>query len=161
MAQGLFRSAQHKKQAEFLGRPFDNEKDHAAAAKNAFVLLAQHRPQLAAAFFILGALDLLTTIEHRPVHSHDTLPIKMPSIWAARSGPGVPVAAGGHLKDAVGVCAHELADPQLAIFVARLLEPQQRGLLSDLLANELLPCRQPLLHSCKTHLMHVQSDLQS
>ena len=56
--QGLFRSAQHKKQAEFLGRPFDNEKDRAAAAKNAFVLLAQHRPQLAAAFFILGMLEL-------------------------------------------------------------------------------------------------------
>ena len=55
--QGLFRSAQHKKQAEFLGRSFHNEKDRAAAAKNAFVLLAQHRPQLAAAFFILGMLD--------------------------------------------------------------------------------------------------------
>ena len=52
--QGLFRSAQHKKQAEFLGRSFDSDKDRAAAAKNAFVLLAQHRPQLAAAFFILG-----------------------------------------------------------------------------------------------------------
>ena len=50
-SQGLFRSAQHKKQAEFLGRSFDNDRDRAAAAKNAFVLLAQHRPQLAAAFF--------------------------------------------------------------------------------------------------------------
>lgn len=47
--------------------------------------------------------------------------------------------AGGHLKDAVGVCAHELADPQLAIFVARLLEPEQGALLGNLLANELLP----------------------
>ena len=46
---------------------------------------------------------------------------------------------GGHLKDAVGVCAHELADPQLAIFVARLLEPKQGALLSNLLGNELLP----------------------
>ena len=50
-----------------------------------------------------------------------------------------PTCAGGHLKDAVGVCAHELADPQLAIFVARLLEPKQGALLSNLLANELLP----------------------
>ena len=83
------------------------------------------------------------------------------NIWVARDSHSRPVIAGGHLKDAVGVCAHELADPQLAIFVARLLEPQQRGLLSDLLANELMPCRQPLLHSCKTHLMHVQSDLHS
>ncbi len=41
--------------------------------------------------------------------------------------------------DAVGVCAHELADPQLAIFVARLLEPEQGALLGNLLANELLP----------------------
>lgn len=78
MAQGLFRSAQHKKQAEFLGRPFDDEKDRAAAAKNAFVLLAQHRPQLAAAFFILGTLCLLARIEHRPVYSHDTAPSKSP-----------------------------------------------------------------------------------
>ncbi len=52
--QGLLATAQHKKQAEFLGRSFDSETDRAAAAKNAFVLLAQHRPQLAAAFFILG-----------------------------------------------------------------------------------------------------------
>ena len=37
------------------------------------------------------------------------------------------------------MCAHELADPQLAIFVARLLEPKQGALLSNLLANELLP----------------------
>lgn len=55
--QGLFRTANHKKQAEFLGRAFTSEKDRAAAAKNAFVLLAQHRPQLAAAFFILGLPD--------------------------------------------------------------------------------------------------------
>jgi len=54
--QGLFRSAQHKKQAEFLGRSFDSDKDRAAAAKNAFVLLSQHKLQLAAAFFILGLL---------------------------------------------------------------------------------------------------------
>ena len=160
VAQGLFRSAQHKKQAEFLGRPFDDEKNRAAAAKNAFVLLAQHRPQLAAAFFILGTLALLAAIEHWPVYSHDTLPIKKPSVWAARSRPGMPVAAGGHLKDAVGVCARELADPQLAIFVARLLEPQQSGLLSDLLANELLPRGPPLLHLCKTHLIEGATDLQ-
>ncbi len=50
--------------------------------------------------------------------------------------------AGGHLRDAVGVCAHELADPQLAIFVARLLEPDQGALLSSLLAKELLPRKQ-------------------
>ena len=52
--QGLFRTAQQKKPAEFLGRAFTSEKDRAAAAKNAFVLLAQHKPQMAAAFFILG-----------------------------------------------------------------------------------------------------------
>lgn len=53
-AQGLFRTAQQKKPAEFLSRAFTGDKDRAAAAKNAFVLLAQHRPQMAAAFFILG-----------------------------------------------------------------------------------------------------------
>ncbi|BDA47164.1 probable DmX-like protein 2 at C-terminar half [Coccomyxa sp. Obi] len=99
LLQGLFRSAQHKKQSEFLGRAFNNEKDRAAAAKNAFVLLAQHRPQLAAAFFILA----------------------------------------GQLRDAVGVCANELADPQLAIFLCRLLEPTPGPLLRHLLADELLP----------------------
>ena len=54
MLQGLFRTAQQKKPAEFLGRAFTSDKDRAAAAKNAFVLLAQHKPQMAAAFFILG-----------------------------------------------------------------------------------------------------------
>lgn len=52
--QGLFRTANQKKPAEFLGRSFTSDQDRAAAAKNAFVLLAQHRPQMAAAFFILG-----------------------------------------------------------------------------------------------------------
>ncbi|CAL5224911.1 g7676 [Coccomyxa viridis] len=121
LLQGLFRSAQHKKQAEFLGRSFDSDKDRAAAAKNAFVLLAQHRPQLAAAFFILG----------------------------------------GHLKDAVGVCAHELADPQLAIFVARLLEPKQGALLSSLLAHELLPrVREAEDASGAAAIMWLQGDRQ-
>lgn len=57
--------------------------------------------------------------------------------------------AGDHLKDAVGVCAHELADPQLAIFLARLLEPKQGALLSHLLANDLLP-RKHASHVCSS-----------
>ena len=52
--QGLFRSAQHVKQAEFLGRDFSTVKACEAACKNAFVLLGQHRYELAAAFFVLG-----------------------------------------------------------------------------------------------------------
>lgn len=151
MVQGLFRSAQHKKQAEFLGRSFENEKDQAAAAKNAFVLLAQHRPQLAAGFFILGLFDSEAVIEHR-FFLMTCLHRRQFSIWVVRNAHGKCATAGGRLKDAVGVCAHELADPQLAIFVARLLEPQQQGLLSNLLANELLPSGQSLLHFCKRHL---------
>ena len=57
--------------------------------------------------------------------------------------------AGGHLKDAVGVCAHELADPQLAIFVARLLDPEKGALLGALLANELLPCKPYFVLPCQ------------
>jgi hypothetical protein len=37
------------------------------------------------------------------------------------------------------VCANELADPQLAIFLCRLLEPQGGPLLDHLLSDELLP----------------------
>ena len=47
--------------------------------------------------------------------------------------------AAGQLRDAVGVCANELADPQLAIFLCRLLEPAGGYLLQHLLADELLP----------------------
>ncbi|KAL0019249.1 hypothetical protein WJX77_001067 [Trebouxia sp. C0004] len=46
---------------------------------------------------------------------------------------------GGALQDAVGVCAHELGDPQLALFLARLLEGEQGPLQQALLAKELLP----------------------
>ena len=47
--------------------------------------------------------------------------------------------AGGAYKDAVGVCAHELGDPQLALFLARLLEGGQSPLQQHLLSQELLP----------------------
>lgn len=57
--QGLFRSTGQAKLAEFLARDFsDNDAGAAgrqAAAKNAFVLISQHRAALAAAFFVLGA----------------------------------------------------------------------------------------------------------
>lgn len=49
------------------------------------------------------------------------------------------MCAAGQLRDAVGVCANELADPQLAIFLCRLLEPTPGPLLRHLLADELLP----------------------
>jgi hypothetical protein len=41
--------------SEFLARDFSQEPHRAAACKNAFHLLAQHRHHLAAAFFLLGA----------------------------------------------------------------------------------------------------------
>jgi hypothetical protein len=77
----LCRTAGDAAVAEFLGRDFSQAKHRAAAAKNAFVLLGQHRPALAAAFFALA---------------------RQPA-------------------DAVGVCARELGDVQMALLVARLL----------------------------------------
>lgn len=46
--------------------------------------------------------------------------------------------AGGAHRDAVGVCAHELKDPQLALFLARLLEGPQGPLQQALISDELL-----------------------
>jgi len=58
-AQGLFRTANQAKLADFLARDFSagpaGEPGRQAAAKNAFVLISQHRAELAAAFFVLGA----------------------------------------------------------------------------------------------------------
>jgi WD40 repeat protein len=53
--QGLYRTTNQTRQADFLGRDFSQEKHQHAACKNAFVLMGNHRPELAAAFFILGA----------------------------------------------------------------------------------------------------------
>ncbi len=53
---GLFRQAGVKKLADFLARDFRQPAARAAAAKNAFVLLGQHRYDLAAVFFILSAI---------------------------------------------------------------------------------------------------------
>ena len=55
-APGLFRQAGVKKLADFLARDFRQPAARAAAAKNAFVLLGQHRHDLAAVFFILSAI---------------------------------------------------------------------------------------------------------
>lgn len=52
--QGLYRSTQHLRQAEFLSRDFSQSRHKEAACKNAFVLMGQHRYKLAAAFFIFG-----------------------------------------------------------------------------------------------------------
>jgi RAVE protein 1 C terminal len=54
-ALGLFRMGGPKKLSDFLARDFGQEANRAAAAKNAYVLLGQHKPELAAAFFVLGA----------------------------------------------------------------------------------------------------------
>ena len=49
------------------------------------------------------------------------------------------LAAGGAYKDAVGVCAHEMKDPQLALFLARLLEGEHGPLQQNLISGDLLP----------------------
>jgi len=52
--QGLYRTCNKSKQAEFFSRDFSQETNQTAACKNAFVLLSQHRYSMAATFFILG-----------------------------------------------------------------------------------------------------------
>ena len=48
-----------------MSRDFRLEKSKDAACKNAFVLLGQHRPELAAAFFVLGNdTKLLPSVHH-------------------------------------------------------------------------------------------------
>ena len=140
----------------------------AAAAKNAFVLLAQHKPHMAAAFFILGARpvacalachvsrrDLRLTIQDIswPLVLCLTATTVPSCLHGAPSHKQMPVTkcsclglacAAGHLRDAVGVCARELGDPQLALFLARLLEPSPGALLHHTLADNLLPREAPL-----------------
>ena len=47
--------------------------------------------------------------------------------------------AGESYRDAVGVCAHEMGDPQLALFLCHLLEGPQGPLQRELLTRDLLP----------------------
>ncbi len=47
--------------------------------------------------------------------------------------------AAGSNKDAVGVCGHEMRDPQLALFLARLLEPGNPQLQQEIIDDRLLP----------------------
>lgn len=55
---GLFRTGTGTKTlADFLARDFRDASHRQAACKNAFVLLGQHRHELAAAFFILGTVE--------------------------------------------------------------------------------------------------------
>ena len=50
------------------------------------------------------------------------------------SGLIVPCAlSGGSHEDAVGVCAHEMGDPQLALFLCNLLGGSCMGIKSRLL----------------------------
>ena len=49
------------------------------------------------------------------------------------------MTAGGSARDAVGVCAHEMGDPQLALFLCHLLEGPHGQLQRELLTRDLLP----------------------
>ncbi|GBG74814.1 hypothetical protein CBR_g19326 [Chara braunii] len=55
----LSKDERDKKLYEFLGRDFKEEKNRAAALKNAYVLMGQHRYELASGFFLLGG-DMLS-----------------------------------------------------------------------------------------------------
>ncbi len=48
-------------------------------------------------------------------------------------------AAGGAQQDAVGVCAQELQDPQLALFLCHMLEGPMGPLQHHLITSQLLP----------------------
>lgn len=56
---GLFRMGGPPKLADFLARDFSGKANRAAAAKNAYVLLGQHKQELAASFFLLGRAPLV------------------------------------------------------------------------------------------------------
>eukprot|EP00803_Ostreobium_quekettii_P006943 evm.model.scf_1246.1 EVM.evm.TU.scf_1246.1 scf_1246:4740-12226(+) len=96
---GLFRTAGNAKVADLLGKDFNDKRNREMAAKNAFVLLGQHRHSLAAGLFI----------------------------------------AGGQVRDGLSVCAHEMQDPQLALFLATLIEGALGPLKKELVEKELLP----------------------
>ena len=49
------------------------------------------------------------------------------------------MCAGGQLADAVGVCARELGDPQLALFLGRIMESPEQPLVRQIVLKELLP----------------------
>jgi hypothetical protein len=66
------------------------------------------------------------------------------------------VAAGGGAKDAIGVCATEMADPQLALLIARLMDSSQRPsasaappvcgpLLTQVVSSDMQPGASPYL----------------
>lgn len=46
---------------------------------------------------------------------------------------------GGHKQDAIGVCLKEMQDPQLALFLATLIDDEDEDLRKDLILKELYP----------------------
>jgi len=53
-------------------------------------------------------------------------------VYHGLSGPWL-LTAGGSYRDAVGVCTHEMGDPQLALFLCQILEGASGPLRSTLL----------------------------
>ena len=66
----------------------------------------------------------------------------IPRHWAL-SRPRVRMCAGGQLADAVGVCAREMGDPQLALFLGRIMESPEQPLVRQIVHKELLPGQSP------------------
>lgn len=59
---------------------------------------------------------------------------------ASSSGSDMGICpAGGAQQDAVGVCAKEIEDPQLALFLCHMLEGPQGPLQHHLITTHLLP----------------------
>ena len=88
-------------------------------------------------------------IGRRQARSRRTIRENDGDIWPAwglpgqRAHVGLSAAllwyAGGQLLDAVGVCAQEMGDPQLALFLGRIMESPEQPLVSQIVHKELLP----------------------
>ena len=62
-------------------------------------------------------------------------------------------SVGHSFKDAIGVCAHEMNDPQLALFLCRILasedaEQQEKSILQELFTGR------PLLQVANKDFLH-------
>ncbi|KAG8885003.1 regulator of (H+)-ATPase in vacuolar membrane [Tulasnella sp. 331] len=118
---GLWKQAAwHKEQPmmlKFLANDFSEERWKTAALKNAFALLSKQRYGEDARLIALDLVDLDPYLEYAAAF----------------------FLLGGSLKDAVNVCLKQLADFQLAVALARVVEGDDGPVLKNILEKNVIP----------------------
>ena len=127
---GLFRlSPSHQKVFTFLSNDFSDERWKKAASKNAFALIAQHRYEPAAGFFLLAGRPG-QAIKTATMQLHEPMMALLIARLAAGNAAGSASATGSGLRSLRGLASSPSSQSYCSIETQQLLKEASQVLLA-------------------------------